>query len=88
MTASNFYSLAIFLHASDFPEQKINEEILAIKDIMEITEDEEGKIRSMWNDRTAWVRRLPDQIREARKEIDKNKKDIIRNMIAEFEQNK
>ena len=33
MTASNYHSLAMFLHASDFSEKKISEEIWKIKDL-------------------------------------------------------
>ena len=37
ITASNYNSLVIFLHASDFEDKKISEEISSLRHVMKIT---------------------------------------------------
>ena len=39
MTASNYYSLIIFLHASDLPPSVIHEEVLKLKSLIKINEN-------------------------------------------------
>ena len=42
ITSSNYYSLTSFLHASDFPAEKVEKEIWNLQDLIDVNPDIDG----------------------------------------------
>ena len=88
MTAGHYHSLITFLHASDFEDEKINEEARKVREQIKVSDDEEQEIRAKWADKSSWVSNLPEKIKLAKEEVKKNKKDLVDNIISDMKKQK
>ena len=71
MTTTNFYSIAAFLHASDFSRKKVSKEICDIHDLIEADPNMQQNYDSkMWEKiNTIRMKELQKYVWENRKEI-------------------
>ena len=86
-TAGNYQSLIIFLQASDFEDEKVNEEVWKIRNLLKITDEQESELLSKWWDKKSWIRRIPEQVRLAKQEVLNNKKDLMENIRSYVQKN-
>ena len=75
ITSNNYYSLAAFLHASDFPEDKVETEIWKLQDLISVSLDTQEKF-----DSNHWCKLKKLRIRELEEEVWR-KRDVMFDLV-------